>query len=40
MEVVSVVLGRGGGKLVGVMLGGGGGLLGVIGVMFGGVVYW
>ena len=35
MEVVGVVLGRGG-KLVGVMLGAGGGLLGVIGVMFGG----
>ena len=36
MEVVGVVLGRGGGKSLGVMLGGGGGLLDVIGVMFGG----
>ena len=36
MEVVGVVLGRGGDKLLGVMLGGGGGLVGVIGVMFGG----
>ena len=36
MEVVGVVFGRGGGKLVGIMLGGGGGLLGGMGVGLGG----
>ena len=38
MEVVGVVLGRGGGKLLGVMLGGGGGLLDVIGKAY--LVVW